>query len=790
MKPWVVLCVALLLPLGWSGQTLASGFTVTDIRLQGLQRVSAGTVFNAMQVSVGDRLDQDELRRLIRALYETGYFRDIRVAQDEGALVIILDERPAIDSIEITGNKLIKSEVLLDGLRAQGFTEGEIFKQATLERMTLELERQYIAQGRYGARIETQVEDLPRNQVAISVQVDEGKPSGIRHINIVGNSAFSKDELLGVLELRHPHWFSIIRKDDRYSREKLAGDLERLESFYKDRGYVQFQIDSVQVSITPDLSDVYITINVDEGDIYKVGRVELLGDFKDVNPELLRPLLAVQEGQTFSRALLTFSEERITNALGNAGYTFASASGIPEPREDGLVDVRFYVETGQRTYVRRIEFTGHKVTQDEVLRREMRQMEGGWANTSMIELSKVRLERLGFFQEINVETPEVPGTENQIDVLFSVEEAPSGSISATVGYQQRAGLMLGANYSETNFLGTGNSVDFGIDWMDYRQSINFSYENPYFTLDGISRRISAYYARTDFGRQDLTDYETESFGAGVTFGLPLSEVSRLAFGGEFERVDLQRNPALPPEIFEFIEREGKATMNYKLTSGWSRSTLNRTLFPTRGSQQGVTLDVAVPGGDLSYFKLNLTSQYFYPLTDQYIFRARARVGYGDGYGDTRAMPFYEHYFAGGFGSVRGFRRQSLGPRSTQPVIDAGGVVGPPVLLPIGPAEGSPFGGNLLLTGSLELIFPMPFVQDRRSVRPALFFDAGNVFNTRCAPISVNCHGYAFDEIRYSYGIGLSWLTALGPTHFSYARPLNVGRFDKLERFQFELGRTF
>ncbi len=790
MKPWFVLCCALLLAGLLSSTAQASSFTVGDIRLQGLQRVSAGTVFNVMPVEVGDTIDQDDVRDVIRSLFNSGYFRDVRAARDGNTLVIIMAERPAIDSISLSGNRQIPTDALMGGLEAQGLSEGEIFRQATLERIGIELERQYVAQGRYGATIETEIDELPRNRVAISINITEGQPSGIRHINIVGNESFSNERLLDIMELKHPNWLSWMRNDDKYSREKLSGDIERIESFYQDRGFVEFQIESVQVSITPDREQVYVTINIDEGDVYEVGSVELMGDFKDVDPDLLRPLLVVASGQTFSRALLTASEERITNALGNSGYTFATASGIPETNDDGTVDVRFFVDAGQRAYVRRVEFSGNSVTRDEVLRREMRQMEGGWANTALIELSKLRLERLGFFQEINVETPEVPGTENQVDVLFSVEEAPSGSISATLGFAQGTGLVLGANYSETNFMGTGNSVNLGIDWTRFQQSLSFNYLNPYFTLDGISRGFNFFYQRVDFGRQDLADFNTESYGAGVTFGVPLSETQRFNFGGTVENTDIPRSAAHPPEIVQFLDREGRSTLNYKARANWVSSTLNRAIFPTRGHSQGINLEVAVPGSDLNFFKLGYNNQFYFPITGDYVLRLRSRVAYGDAYGDTERLPFYEHYFSGGFGSVRGFQRSTLGPRSTQAVIDVGGPVGPPQLVFSGPPEGRPFGGNLLVEGSFELIFPMPFVEDRRSVRPVLFVDAGNVFNTNCPEVSVNCFDFDVDEFRYSVGVGVSWLTGMGPMTFSYARPFNRGPFDRVERFQFELGRTF
>jgi outer membrane protein insertion porin family len=795
MRPNFALCCLLLsaaVLVSPAALAQTGSFTVEDIRLQGLQRVSAGTVFNALPVRVGEPVDQARVRDIIRSLFDAGYFSDVRVLRDGNVLVIRLEERPAIESISIEGNRLIRTPQLLEGLAGQGLREGEIFRRATLERVGMELERQYVAQGRYNATIETTVEERPRNRVAVDINVTEGRPASIRQINIVGNHSFSDRELLNIMELKHPNLLSFIRNDDKYSREKFAGDLERIESYYLDRGFVQFNIESTQVSLTPDRRQVYLTINVREGEPFEVGNVELIGDFRDIPPQALRPLLVVQPGQTFSRALVTASEERLTNAMGNSGYTFANAQGVPEIGENGKVDIRFIVDAGQRAYVRRIEFRGNTVTQDEVLRREMRQMEGGWASTSLIELSKLRLERLGYFHEVNVETPEVPGTDNQIDVLFTVEEAPSGSISATLGFAQGIGLMLGANYQENNVLGTGNSLALGVDWSRFERSARFNYFNPYYTLDEISRGYHAFYRRRDFGRQDLAAFSDESFGVGVSFGMPLSETQRLQFGTDIERTDIGGvRIGHAPEIIDWITREGRAALNYKLRAGWTSSTLNRALFPTRGMSQGLTAEIAVPGSDTTFYKVGYNTNFYFPLTNRFTVRMRSRLSYGDAYGATSRLPFYEHSYAGGFGSVRGFQRNTLGPRTSQVTAPVPQPDGSVIIMPIGRPEGDPFGGNLLIEGGVELIFPMPFLAEAaRSARPVIFFDAGQVFNTRCPDFSQNCLGFDTNEFRYSVGLGVNWLTAMGPMSFSYSLPFNRGPFDRVERFQFELGRQF
>ena len=764
-------------------------FVVADVRLQGLQRVSAGTVFNIIPVGVGDRVDNVAVRAITRALFASGYFNDIKIARDDAVLIVTLTERPAIESIELDGNKAIESEALLEGLADQGLQEGEIFKQATLERMGLELERQYVAQGRYGASIDTEIEDLPRNRVNIKINIEEGKSSGIRHINFVGNNAFSEVELLDSLELKHPSLLSFYRNDDKYAREKLSGDLETIEAFYKDRGYADFQLTSTQVSITPDRQQVYITLTVDEGDVFTVNDVNLVGELGDVRAEDLQSLIIVEEGQTFSQALITATEERLTGALGNGGFTFATASGVPKLNDDDTVDVEFFVDAGKRAYVRRITFTGNELTQDEVMRREVRQMEAGWASTAQIDLSKVRLERLGYFKGVEVETPQVPGTDDQIDVEFAVEEQPSGAISGTLAYSQGYGLILGANYQQSNLQGSGNSLSVGLSYSEYQQSVNFNYFDPYFTLDGISRGYNVFFRRLDYDARNIARYSTDSAGGGVTFGFPIGETQRINFGLNVEHTEIREGFAAAQEISEFIERNGPDALNFKANLSWIRSTLNRGVFADRGSSQSIGVTFAAPGSDLEFYRLTYQGEKYFPLTQLFTLKLRTELGYGDSYGDTPALPFYEHFFAGGFGSIRGFENSTLGPRSTPPLDENGN----PIIFSSFDNDGrygQPFGGNLLLEFSAELIFPLPFVEDNRQFRPALFFDVGNVFNTECPTVSTNCFDFSTDELRYSAGFGLSWLSGFGPLTFAVSKPMNTKFFDEEESFQFELGKTF
>ena len=768
-------------------------FRVADIRLQGLQRVSAGTVFNLLPVEVGDPVDAVAVRELIRGLFGSGYFDNVQALRDGNVLIVAVDERPAIESIEIEGNKAIETEALLEGLGAQGLRDGEIFKQATLTRVGLELERQYVAQGRYAATIETTAEDLPRNRVAIQIDIVEGKNSGIQHINVVGNTIFPQKELLDEFDLKHPSLFSFFRGGDKYSREKLAGDLEKLESYYQDRGHVEMSIGSTQVSVTPDKQRVYVTVNIDEGGKYTVADVDLIGELNDVDPEAVRSLFLVESGQTFSRALVTATEERITGVLGNSGYTFASASGIPEIHEDGTVDVTFFIDAGKRAYVRRLSFAGNTLTHDQVMRREMRQMEGGWASAAMIDLSKVRLERLGYFEEVNVETPEAPGTDDQIDVEFTVKEQPTGSITGTVGYSEGWGLILAGGYQQQNVAGTGNSLSLNLSWSDFVKSVHFNYFDPYFTADGVSRGYNLFFRRSDFHARNLARFSTDSVGGGINFGIPVGETQRLQFGLTVEQTKITEGLFAALEIADFIRREGEDFLNFKAEALWRRSTLNRGLFPTAGRSQSLALEVAVPGSDLSFYKLRYDGEMYFPIANNWSLRLRTEIGYGGIYGDTATFPFYENFFAGGFGSVRGFESSTLGPRATE---------GPNTI--VYDRDGSPIGGNLLVEASAELIFPLPLVENMRQFRPVLFLDIGNVFNTDCPTaerlaaasgvsveeIVLRCSEVSVDELRYSAGISVTWLTGMGPMTFALSVPFNGAPWDEEEAFSFELGRTF
>ena len=844
----------------------AEPFQVSDIRVEGLQRISAGSVFAALPLAVGDTATPASLRQASRNLFNTGNFDDIQIGRDGSVLVIIVAERPSISEINIDGNKAIETEALLDGLRGAGLAVGQVFQRSTLEGMQLELQRQYVQQGRYDAAIETDVIPEPRNRVSVNITIDEGTPARIKHINIVGNTLFDEDELTKEFELKTGGWLSFFTSDDKYSKEKLTGDLEKLTSYYQDRGYLQFAIDSTQVAVSPDKSAVYITANITEGDKFTVASVDLSGDLV-VDKPLLMPFVLIKEEQTYNQAAVTATEEYLTQRLGNEGYNFAKVTGIPDiNEEDNTVDMKFFIDPGKRTYVRRITFAGNELTSDEVLRREMRQMESAPASQAMIDQSRVRLERLGYFSKAEVETLPVPGTDDLIDVAFTVEEQSSGSISGSVGYAQDAGLILGLNLEQANFLGSGKSIGLGINSSQYQDLYNISYTNPYFTEDGVSRGFSVFYRATDLSEINVASYTTDTIGGAISFGYPIKETQRIGlnFGvnsttitaGRYAVQEIKASPRLETgiegwyeqavrddtgaytsvEVFNpidtlpfsaltnadvtgFLDENGDDFFNYTITASWLQSTLNRGRLATRGASQSVSLELSLPGSDLEFYKLNYRGELFLPLSELFTLRFRTELGYGDGFGSTTELPFFEHFYAGGFGSVRGFENNTLGPRSTPPAtytisrpvtgIDADGIpteVGGPDGTQFGyvldPSTGKlaytaiqdndpdPFGGNVLIEGSIELLFPMPFIEDRSKLRSAFFIDAGNVFNTNCSAIQLNCFDIDAGELRYSVGVGVSWITGFGPMTFSLAKPMNAGPDDREEAFQFTLGRGF
>ncbi|AUO22614.1 MULTISPECIES: outer membrane protein assembly factor BamA [unclassified Pseudomonas] len=770
----------------------AEAFKISDIRINGLQRVSAGSVFGALPLNVGDEADDRRLVDSTRALFKTGFFQDIQLSRDGTVLIINVVERPSVSSIEFEGNKAISTEDLLKGMKQSGLAEGEIFQRATLEGMRNELQRQYVAQGRYSATVDTEVLPQPRNRVGLKVKIDEGSVAAIQHINVVGNHVFTDKELIGTFTLKTSNWLSFFTNDDKYAREKLTGDLERLRSYYLDRGYINMDITSTQVSITPDKKHVYITVNINEGEKYTVRDVKLSGDLK-VPQDQLEALLLVQKGQVFSRKLMTTTSDLITRRLGNDGYTFANVNGMPTPHdEDHSVDIVFAVDPGKRAYVNRINFRGNTKTDDQVLRREMRQMEGGWASTYLIDQSKVRLERLGFFKEVNVETPAVAGVDDQLDVNYAVEEQASGSITASVGFAQDAGLILGGSITQNNFLGTGDYASLGLTRSQYQSKYNIGFTNPYFTPDGVSLGYNAFYSATDYNNyyddgSGVSYYSINSYGLGATLGYPINETSRLSFGLTVQHDSIDPGIYSSDEIYDFLQREGSEFTNFKANLGWSESTLNKGVMPTRGYSQNLNLTVTLPGSDLSFYKLDYSGQTFVPITNSTTLRLHTKLGYANGYGSTDGLPFYENYTAGGEGSVRGFESGTLGPRST-PATGAYASAGQQYYSDRSPEA---LGGNILITGGAEYLFPMPFLKDNKSVRTSVFWDVGNVYSDKCAlSTTQGCNGVDLSQLGASVGVGATWYSPLGPLSINLALPVRTPENATKQVFQFSMGQNF
>ncbi|HHJ14039.1 MAG TPA: outer membrane protein assembly factor BamA [Gammaproteobacteria bacterium] len=750
-----------------AGMLLASSahafepFKVSDIRVEGLQRISPGTVFNSLPVKVGDRFDEFESERAIRALFRSGYFKDIRLERDGNVLVVKVAERPAIADITIQGNDDIETEPLLDSLADIGLAEGQVFNRSLLEKVEQELERQYFSRGKYGVKIKTTVTPVERNRVAILIDISEGVVAKIKEINIVGNHAFEDEVLLDQFEQSTGGWLSFYTKDNQYSRQKLAADLETLRSWYQDRGYLKFNIDSTQVSITPDKKDIYITINITEGEQYHVSDVRLSGDMV-VAPEKLFPAFRINAGDVFSRKKVTATSTAISDLLGNQGYAFANVNTIPDiDDEKRTVSLTFFVDPGKRVYVRRINFAGNTKTRDEVLRQEMRQMEGGWFSAAKVERSRTRLQRLGYFSSVNVETPAVPGTTDQVDVNYSVEEQPSGSISVGVGFSQTSGLLLNGSISQNNFLGTGRRVSASVNNSSVNKIFSFSYNNPYYTIDGVSRGFGAFYRSTNATNANIANYSTDTFGANVNYGFPVNEYDFFSFDVKADSLSLDVSSFASQEIQDFIAEFGEDFKSLTLVGSFSHDTRNRRIFPSKGGVQRISVETKIPGSELEYYKINLRAQQYLPLTRLFVLSGKLQIGWGEGFGDFDTLPFFQNYFAGGVRSVRGYQDNTLGPRDS---------------------FNDPLGGSLRTVGNFELLFPPPFLTESTAVRLSLFYDVGNVF--------ASVDDFAAEDLRMSVGIAAVWLSPVGPLSISLAQAFNDQANDETQAFQFNLGAGF
>ena len=784
-------------------------FLVSDIRIIGLQRVSTGSIFNVIPISVGDRIDIRKSNDIVRSLFSTEQFDDIQIGKDGNTLIITVVERPSISLIEISGNKALKTEQLLESLDGVGIKEGEVYKRSTLEKVKSELVRSYASNGRYGADVEINEILKPRNRLEISIEVDEGNSAKIKKISIIGNETFTDDELLDSFELSEGSFFSFLSSNNQYSREKLVGDLETLESYYRDRGYLKFSIESSQISLSRDKKSIFITYNVNEGEKYTINDVDVIGEIpfeEEVYIEIVNSL----KDQTYSQAQITSIEEFFVNVLGNRGYAFAEVKGDTEITDDSNeVKLIFTVIPGNKTYTRKILFTGNDVTQDHVLRREMRQFEGAWTSDNSIEAGKVRLERLGYFKEVNVETIPVVGTEDQIDIVYSVDEETTGSVGGNIGYSD-FGLMLGFNLQEQNFLGSGNTVGIGINKNIYSEMYNLSFMNPYATKDGVSLGYNVYFRETDYGEFNVANYLTNSNGFGAQFGYPTSDITRLGFNVTYDKTDIDVGTLPALEIYDFVSAEGNIFETLSVQFSWQRVTLNRGLFPTAGSSTVISLSTTVPGSDLSYYRSSIRQRYYRPLSSNFVFGFSGELGYLDAYGDTEETPFFQNFYAGGPRSLRGFESNTLGPRSTDAPCyefnyeektcpnlidtDGDGELDSPYINPYANSTSRyrdrPIGGNIKVEGSMQLIFKLPFIEDQRSLRSAFFFDFGNVFSDNCKDYQINCYKPALEDLRYSYGVGVTWITGFGPLSLAISKPTNAGPQERTEEFQFTVGNVF
>lgn len=735
-------------------------FTIKDIRVEGVQRTDAGTVFSYLPVKVGDAMNDEKAAEAIRALYATSFYSDVKLEAEGDVLVVFVQERPAIAQINLEGSKEFTKDNLKDGLKQVGLSEAKIFDRSLLDRAEKEIKRQYTSRGFYSAKVTTTVTPLERNRVSLSFNIDEGEVAKIVDINIIGATAFSEKELLKEFELSTGGWFSWFTKDDQYSKQKLSGDLEKLRSYYLNRGYLEFNIESPQVSITPDKEKIYITVAITEGPVYKVADVKFSGDLKLPEDEL-RKLVLFKSGDVFSRQRVVDSVKLITDRLGNDGYSFANVNPVPDlNKEQRTAAFTLFLDPGRRVYIRRINIAGNQRTRDEVIRREMRQLESGWYAGDKINRSKERLERTGFFEEVNVETPPVAGTADQVDLNVTVKERNTGQLQFGVGYSNADRFTVSTSVSQSNIFGSGNQLAFSVNSGSVNKTYALSYLNPYWTVDGVSRGFDVYRRDLDSSSLVVGSYQSKSEGFGVRFGVPVTEYDNVNFGLGFERTKLTLDEFSPQRYVDFVNAFGARTDTLRGTIGFARDTRDSIYFPTRGRLQELSIEVGLPGGDLKYYRGTYRHQWLRPIWGPVVLAMNGELGYGDGYGG-KPLPFFKNFYAGGVDSIRGFETSSLGPKDT---------------------NGDVLGGNRRVVGNIELLFPMPGVKVDKSVRLSGFFDIGNVFGRD--------EKVTFSDLRTSVGAAVSWYSPVGPLKFSLARPIKTKEGDKIERFQFLLGRVF
>ena len=739
-------------------------FVVRDIRIEGIQRTEAGTVFNYLPVRVGDKFDDERASEAVRALFATGFFTDVRIESEGDVLVVVIAERPAIAQIDFIGLKEFDQEQLKKGLREIGLGESRIFDRSLLEKAEQELKRQYLARGKYAVRIVTTVTPLERNRVSISFSIDEGDVAKIRQINIVGAEAIKEDELLDLFELRTPNFMSWFTRNDQYSKQKLSADLETLRSFYLDQGFLEFAIDSTQVSISADRTDIFITISIREGARFTVSGVKVAGDLV-LPDEDYRELVKIKTGDTFSRATLNATNKAIADRLGNEGYAFANVNAVPEiDREKSSVAFTLFVDPGRRAYVRRINITGNTRTGDSVIRREMRQMESAWFDASKIARSRERVDRLGFFTEVSVDTPPVSGTTDLVDVNLNVAEKPTGSLMLGLGFSSSENLVISGSVSQENLFGTGRNLAVQVNSGKINRVYSVSYTNPYFTIDGISQGFDLYHRTNDPTSLSVGSFRTKTNGFGLRFGFPIGETQSLGAGLSVEQTETTIFDDSPQRYKDFVATFGAKTLTVMNTLSWAHDSRDSAYYPTRGGTRRVSGELGQPAGDLRYYRLTANAQQFFPISRDYTLWSNVELGYADGLGG-KPLPFFKNFYAGGIGSVRGFDTASLGPRN----INADGTF-------------SNEGGNRRVVGNLEFLTPFPGAGRDRAVRLGYFIDGGMVYGKD--------QSVDLGELRYSAGVALAWFSPIGPLKFSLAKPLNAEIGDRTQRFQFQLGSVF
>jgi outer membrane protein insertion porin family len=788
-----------------------ANFTVGDIRVEGLQRVTEGSVFNYLPINIGDSLTPQRIREAVRALYDTGFFRDVEMRRDGNVLIVVVNERPTIESFELKGNKEIKTEDLSKSLRNVGLAQGKTFDRSVLEDVKSFLQDQYGSRGKYAAKVDTVVEEVAGNRVKIKIEIVEGKRAKIRQINIVGNHTFKEKDILEAFELKTPNLLSFYKQDDRYSRESLQGDLEKLRSFYMDRGYANFEVESTQVAIAPEKDDIFITVNVNEGEVHKIKEVKLAGTF--VVPEtLLKRYVLVQPGDTFSRKVITATQELLQHRLGEDGFAFAKVDPVPTTVGDPAnkeLSLTFFVDPGNRVYVRHIEFNGVTKINDEVLRREMRQLEGGWLSNSALDRSKQRLERLPYIKKVESETKPVAGSADLVDVAYEIEEGPSAQLGGGIGYSESQSFILSGNYADANFLGTGRRVAIDLNRGRYSKVYGISVAEPYFTPDniGLSGNIT-YRDQTQFVSAS-SDFSSETIGGGFDVGIPISERQGLRFGLQYQKSSLLTSSSgSAAQAIQWVETNGdshRRCINNSLEEvdcnapgvalkffgtdydavefnlSWNYDSRNRSLFADRGQRHSFGVAYTLPGvSDVEYYVASYEFIKFIPLFGRFTLQLGADVAFGMDIGDTTALPPFRQFYAGGPETVRGYRESRLGPKDD---------------------FGRPFGGNLKVSSRAEVLIPLP-QKFETSARLSWFYDMGNVFSTgnRYAfrgrsgqPVE---YGFEYDKLKHSTGLAVQWLAPLGVFRFSYAVPLNAykGDFntypDEIEKFQFSVGQAF